>query len=100
MMVFSIFFHFLWVFLVAITGFAIGISLNGMVVVVSLTGGNSLGVRGVNPVEVMPVLSDIVGGTKYQTIIVKDMFSNATVAKTCCDTKPGGGYRKGVWEMG
>ena len=68
--------------------------------VVSLIGGASLGVRGVNPIEVMPVLPDMAGGTKYQNRIVKDMFGNTTVSKTCCDTKPGGGYRKGVWEMG
>ena len=97
-MVFSIFFPFLWVFLVAITGFATGFSLNGMAVVVSLTGGASSGVRGVNPVEVMFVLPDMACDTKYQTGIVKDMFGNIIVVKTFCDTKPGGGYRKGVWE--
>ena len=99
MMVFSIFFHFLWVFLVAITGFAIGISLNGMVVVVSLTGGASSGVRGVSPIEVMFVLPDMACETKYQTGIAKDMFGNIIVVKNCCDTKLGGGYRKGIWEM-
>ena len=99
MMRFSTFFPFLLVFLVVTIVLVMGFILDGMVVTISLTGEASSGVRGINPVEVMPVTPVVVGGTKYQTGIAKDMFGNTTVAKTCCDTKLGGGYRKGVWEM-
>ena len=99
MMGFFIFFPSLGFFLVDLTGFAIRVFVIGMAKVVSLTSGASLGVRGVNPVTVMPKPSIMVGGTKYQTSIAYDIFGNTTISKTCCDTKPVGGYRKGVWGM-
>ena len=45
---------------------------------------------GVIPVDVMPRAPTMVGGTRYQTGIANDMFGNVTIAKTYCNTKPGG----------
>ena len=90
MMRFSIFFPFLLVFLVALTGTTMGVSLTGVA---------SQGVIWVIPVEVMPGLPSMDGGTKYHTGTMKAMFGNVIVSKTFFDTKLGGGYKNGVWAM-
>ena len=88
---FSTFFPLLLVFLVITISFSMGISFEGIFVIVSLIDGASLGSRGINPLEVMFVAPVMVGETKNQNRIEKDTFRNTTIAKTCCDTKPDGG---------
>ena len=91
MMGFYSFFPLLWVYLVMTINFEMRVSLDGVVAAVSLTGGASSRVRGINPIEVKCVAPVMVGGPKYQIGIANDKFGNTTMGRTCCDTKIVGG---------
>ena len=87
----TIFFPLFAVFLAVITGFAMGTSFAGAVSIVSWVGWGSSGLRGFNPMAVTLVAPIQEGGTRYQTRNSNDMLGNTSVAKTCWETKPGGG---------
>ena len=93
------FFPLLEIFLVMVTGFAMGISLVGAVLTAAWVGWGSLRLGGFNPNAITLVVFVPRGGTRYHTRNANDMLGSTSVAKTCWEVKPGGGYRKGVWEV-
>ena len=92
------FFPFLAIFFIMVVGFTVGISLAGAVSTATWVGWGSSGPGGCNPNVVMLVAGVPGGGTRYHTGNANDMLGSTSVAKTCWEVKPGGGYRKGVWE--
>lgn len=47
-------------------------------------------------VKVILEFTDMTCGVKHEKSIVKSILGNISVSMTWCETKPGGGYRKGV----
>ena len=82
---------FLALFLVVVTGFAMGISLTGTVSTAAWVGWGSSRPRDFNTKAVMLVVLVPGGGTRYQIGNVNDLLGNTSVAKTCWETKPAGG---------
>ena len=93
------FFPFLAIFFIVVAGFTVGISLVGVVSAATGVGWGSSGLRGFNPNAVMLVFCVPGMGKRYHTGNANDMLGSTSVAKTCWEVKPGGGYRKGVWEV-
>ena len=92
------FFPFLAIFFIVVAGFAVGISLVGTVSTTTWIGWGSSRLGGCNPNAVTLVVGVLGWGKRYHSRNANDMLGSTSVAKTCWEEKPGGGYRKGVWE--